>query len=499
MTDVNSVTRTIFPQLTTLGISKNYFSCDYLATFLPPWHDNTEVELIIYKTNKTNIDGVDCRHENLGVSQVTTSSTIIEGMTRRILGIKNESKPKQEPNSEEKNAPEILQETDKYNNHTEMTDRIDETTEFEDKRVTRFECDVFSPIMNSESVHVPCDHIEDIDTSCMGSSLQINLNDDDEIVFRLSKINSEFRCSKETFQRLKYLNISGNQLQNNSKIIALLGSSIEALDLSSNSVQKLDTQIFKRFINLKYLNLSKTNLSSFKYSLFFNQQKLQVLDISFNRLKRVNFTKFLRNFKALHTLNLEGNDLNEVDSITKTIFPALSSLGISRNRFTCEYLATFLSQWDNLELMKNPSDETHIDGVDCREDAESTTKRIETKKGDSIKPSTKPKSSFDSSTAISRTDKSLLRTKNIQNQPSDGETNHIYHVLMELRALKYLFLLFLLLLCAMSCGYLVVKSNIIHRIRQTISRNSMDDEINQQYYHESTHTSVIELAQRETN
>lgn len=40
-------------------------------------------------------------------------------------------------------------------------------------------------------------------------------------------------------------------------------------------------------------------------------------------------------------------------------------MGISKNNFSCEYLVKFLLQWHDLKLIDNPSNQTHIGGVDC--------------------------------------------------------------------------------------------------------------------------------------
>lgn len=91
-----------------------------------------------------------------------------------------------------------------------------------------------------------------------------------------------------------------------------------------------------------------------------------MLDLSYNDLNSIDFHLFLRNFQHLESLNLEGNNLTEIDTITRVHFPNLSALGISKNRFTCDYLAKFLLQWHDLKLVHNPSsNQMHIGGADC--------------------------------------------------------------------------------------------------------------------------------------
>lgn len=330
LSEINTVTRAIFPQLSTLGISKNRFSCDYLATFLLQW---PHIHLMNNPTPKQmHIDGVDCYHDEHDL----IDKEIVPNHTENIEFDKNHSK-------------------------------VGSTV--------RFDCNIFSP--KSQSAPILCEQLEEIDTSCFGKSLEIELNSDVEIVLHVREKQFELRCSKENVKKLNYFNITGNHLQNTQNVIAFFDSSIETLDVSLNFIGQLNAQTFKKLNNLKQLNLSHTNLSNFEFTTFYYQSQLKMLDLSFNHLKKVNFTLLFRNFRNLDTLNLEGNDLFEVDSVTRANFPKLSFLGLSKNNFSCDYLAVFLRQWENLKLFKNhPSDQTHIDGVDCYAEKHESTGKI---------------------------------------------------------------------------------------------------------------------------
>lgn len=230
--------------------------------------------------------------------------------------------------------------------------------------ITRLDCNMVLLLVSSNSAKVSWEDVKEIDTSCMGDLLQFDLNEEENgVIFRTD--GSEFHCPKEQFQKLIYFNISGNHLNNTSKVVHLLGPALQTLDASSNFIGKLSEKTFKQLNNVQHLNISNTNLSNFGFNTFYRQRKLEALDLSFNRLGKVDFNLFLRNFKSLNALNLEGNNLTEIDSVTRLNFPKLTALGISKNQFTCNYLAIFLRQWESLKLFHNPSDQTHIDGVDC--------------------------------------------------------------------------------------------------------------------------------------
>lgn len=241
-----------------------------------------------------------------------------------------------------------------------------------DNPIERLDTNIFTPMMNSVDVQASCQYVVEIDTSCIGNSLKIELNSKDEIVFTVTNRKLQLTCTKERFKYLVYLNISGNQLQNVPQIIEWLGVPIKTMDLSSNVVGKLFSQTFARFDNLKYLNLSETNLTNFGFRTFYHQRNLKVLDLSFNRLKNLNFTLLYRNFQQLTTLRLEGNELKELNSVNREIFPSLREFGISKNIFTCDYLAIFLPQWHSsyVHFITYPTNETNIIGIDCFHEGE---------------------------------------------------------------------------------------------------------------------------------
>lgn len=330
--------------------------------------------------------------------------------------------------------------------------------------LTRIDCSILWPLKNAVSVDLTWNAVEEVDTSCLMDLLQIDLND--QVFFRVIGSNSYINCTKTQFNALKSIRLAGNQLGNTQKVIDELGSTIETLDVASNFVGELNAMTFEKLNNLHHLNLSNTQLSNFGFSTFYHQNKLKSLDISFNHLKFSDFKLLFRNFKDLETLNLEGNDLTNIDTVTRSHFPKLSSLGISKNNFSCTYLAKFLLPWQNLQLFHNPSNQTHIDGVDCVHDVKIETMNSTTEQDNFVKMS--------SSTKIAHNTKSNLdieSTANKLNLVNANSADHSSdHILEELRALKYL----IIIVC---CGYLIVKCRLFQRIKRRIAENSTENAV----------------------
>lgn len=142
----------------------------------------------------------------------------------------------------------------------------------ENNPIIRVDCRFLEFLMSSTRVQFSWANVKEIDKSCSGNLVKIDVNSKNDIVFRRDSL--ELTCAKEAVKNWRYLNISGNQLHNTAKIIELLGTSIETLDVSFNFVGKLNVETLKNLNNLQYLNLSSSNLSDFNFKTFYNQRKL---------------------------------------------------------------------------------------------------------------------------------------------------------------------------------------------------------------------------------
>lgn len=231
-------------------------------------------------------------------------------------------------------------------------------------------CELFLFGANSSKLEII---IENIDLNCLTDSFQIDTENENTTE---SHVNVTERIVGSLFKNQSFIKFTGNKLQGFMDTIALLVPSIRSLDLSSSFVGQINTTTFERLNNLQYLNLSNSNLTNFGFKSFYHQKKLRVLDISYNRLKKINFTPFLSNFKELHTLNIEGNSLSELDTVTRVNFPTLSTLGISKNQFSCEYLGQFLANWQSLHLINNASNKINVNGIDCYHDEYDNTLNV---------------------------------------------------------------------------------------------------------------------------
>lgn len=167
--------------------------------------------------------------------------------------------------------------------------------------------------------------------------------------------------------------VSNNRIENIPNIIEYFGESMIDLNLSDNLVGKLNVSTFTKLKNLKVLSLRNTSLANIPYEAFHHQRKLSTLDISFNSLKKINFDGLWRDLPMLRNLSVDGNNLTEVNGLSKADFPNLTSLGITDNNFTCKYLGEYLRQWNRSILLPDDGlllNRSHVENIFCNEETD---------------------------------------------------------------------------------------------------------------------------------
>ncbi|XP_055301872.1 toll-like receptor 6 [Sitodiplosis mosellana] len=218
--------------------------------------------------------------------------------------------------------------------------------------VKRFNFDNFSPLANSLEVQISWNQIESLNINCR------HLN------HHFKSINEEY-----TFKNVRIFNVSGCRGEKFLEFLDNLNGNVEIFDFSYNFIDKLMAGVFERFTNLKALHLSHMNLSNIGLDTFSYQTRLKLLDLSYNGLTNVGPTIFSRKFFHLEHLNLEGNQLITIDSVTSINFPNMIWLSISKNQFSCKYLTRFLDKWKSVEKLQLAGDpsryQMNIEGIDC--------------------------------------------------------------------------------------------------------------------------------------
>lgn len=135
------------------------------------------------------------------------------------------------------------------------------------------------------------------------------------------------------FENLEKFTAGSKTLASVTNILSAFDSSIQKIDLSGNSIGKLNATTMNTFYKLTHLSLSDTKLESFDFAIVKQEEsKLIHLDISFNNLRRINNTPTLNHFH-LNELNIAGNKLerSNTTAIIRHLTPSIVNLDLSGN------------------------------------------------------------------------------------------------------------------------------------------------------------------------
>lgn len=169
--------------------------------------------------------------------------------------------------------------------------------------------------------------------------------------------NVNFTILGLTLNRLNELYAADCEIEDAIEVIHQLGPSIEALDLSGNTINSLNSTAFEILRNLQYLNLSHANMVNFEYGTLHHQSNLLSLDLSFNRLREIDL--WLVSDK-LERLYLDGNELLKINDFDQSRFPRLCWLAISNNYLNHDHLIQIVNQsWDGIVFVGDPFQQKH--------------------------------------------------------------------------------------------------------------------------------------------
>ncbi|XP_072937338.1 uncharacterized protein atk [Epargyreus clarus] len=151
---------------------------------------------------------------------------------------------------------------------------------------------------------------------------------------------SEFRSLLDALPRLKFLDLSGNLLQEIPRGALRGHPSLERLHLNRNSIKVIQAEAFVAMPALRELHLSNNSLSNLYEGPFWNLPALKGLDLSNNQFQRLQ-PKLLYNLPALRRIDLSNNQLNIIDPMTFMESPLLEYVNVSRNALVSIHPATF--------------------------------------------------------------------------------------------------------------------------------------------------------------
>lgn len=178
-------------------------------------------------------------------------------------------------------------------------------------------------------------------------------------IFDVSRNNLsslDFGILASTMSRLKRFYAANCQLTNATNIIRYFSEQhLLELDLSGNdfAAEIFTVDTFKRLTKLQYLHLNDANLQTFHFDWLQFNHELRAVKLSNNKLHSIEMTTDMV-MVNLKRLDLDGNDLNELNKIKRSMLPALDYLAVSKNQFECENLIRLQQIFSGIKFIGEP-------------------------------------------------------------------------------------------------------------------------------------------------
>lgn len=173
--------------------------------------------------------------------------------------------------------------------------------------------------------------------------------------------------ARESKAQLQHINLANNKLHQMTNLTHF--DALTYLDLSNNKITDIGLNSFAQMHRMEYLNLRNSGLRRIYFGSFSHKINLKMLDISYNRLNYIDFRMFV-SMPNLNALHLDGNNLTNMDMTeVRKVFPSLATIGIDKNNWTCDSLASVIKYLDSnhivLSSIGSVKNRENIKGIPC--------------------------------------------------------------------------------------------------------------------------------------
>lgn len=195
------------------------------------------------------------------------------------------------------------------------------------------------------------------------------------LILRSNNITEPFMIQLNQQPTLVQLDMSRNLIQELDKASLQLPVTLGVLDLSHNLIQKIGPSSFHRVSHLKTLRLSHNRVTYVGYGAFEGLSSLVNLDLAYNSIGELD-SKMLLDLKMLSVLSLRNNDLFYIDHSSWFTHKQDLRVYLDGNRFSCEWLALALSDYNNGYSKMRPTvldaniTGHSIEGIPCEQEVE---------------------------------------------------------------------------------------------------------------------------------
>lgn len=223
-----------------------------------------------------------------------------------------------------------------YNGERSLSNYFSNNTNLE----IHFENNIFSYICTNtlleknHTLYLSWESIQEFSAVNDYRELDVVLNSENEAISTRTpgKIELHFP-NKQVLRNLESFRAGKSRVNNLMGLLTTLNPSIlTTLDLSNNSIGKLELNTLENFTNLLYLFVRNSNITKFDFNFLKNMRKLVWFDMSDNNLKNVQNINVLKNLTKIIGFGIMNNRLpNTLEIIDNLSELRLRNLHVSGN------------------------------------------------------------------------------------------------------------------------------------------------------------------------
>ncbi|XP_031635417.1 chaoptin-like [Contarinia nasturtii] len=189
-------------------------------------------------------------------------------------------------------------------------------------------------VQRGVSVYISWDHISTFSLSeYRGDKIRVILknNEKEGIIHKKPSGKVVLYCNAMSFKHIITVDIEGHNIENPTEMLQCFPPSIATMRISGTFAEKLDFSLLQRFSVLTSLSIKGTQLRNFDFATLKNCTKLQVLEMINTNLDRISNVAVFDNFKDLHRLNLEGNQILNIPQLIPHLSSNIWDLNLNGN------------------------------------------------------------------------------------------------------------------------------------------------------------------------
>ncbi|XP_055306204.1 protein artichoke-like [Sitodiplosis mosellana] len=206
-----------------------------------------------------------------------------------------------------------------------------ETLRLEANPISKFDCDILSLVKRGVSVYFSWMNIIDLNEECSDHQIRVVSRSRDEGYLHASDGTIELHCNEQSVKQFQKIEIRRENFENPAEIINCLTEELTELSIYGPIMEKMDSNLFHRFVNLTYFGIQNAELFELDLSILKRMNLLDTLEIRNNGLKVMRNMSYLQAIDNIQHVRINENQLENTLEIIQYLKPSVQILSLSHS------------------------------------------------------------------------------------------------------------------------------------------------------------------------